>query len=233
MTEPIQRRGEWWQESPTGRWLKWNEATQSWDEQAAPPPPPDSTPADSVQRFSPPTQVGQVVPPETHGSAIGSLVLGILWLGGVGSLIGLVLGVRAKREIDQSAGLLGGRGIAVAGIVLGWIGLAGALLTAALLVFAGAVVESQSEKSARAQMESAVKNAATAEESYLTSNPAYSSSVDDLEQEEGLFYSSQVVLEIEADGSNGYCIEASHENLPGEIIRYDSDEGQPQEGPCN
>ena len=39
---------------------------------------------------------------------------------GVGSILALVFGYKAKREIDDSAGMQKGRGMAVAGIVLGW-----------------------------------------------------------------------------------------------------------------
>jgi Domain of unknown function (DUF4190) len=59
----------------------------------------------------------------TNGLAIASLVLGILWLYWVGSILALVFGYIARRQIAQRQGLQGGRGLATAGIVLGWIGL--------------------------------------------------------------------------------------------------------------
>jgi hypothetical protein len=52
--------------------------------------------------------------------AVASLVLGILWLCTVGSVLALVFGYLALRQIDERRE--GGRGLAVAGIVLGWIG---------------------------------------------------------------------------------------------------------------
>lgn len=67
-------------------------------------------------------------PRTTNGKALASLVLGILWLWGVGSIIALVLGYGARREIARSRGAEDGSGLATAGIVLGWIGLAGVLL---------------------------------------------------------------------------------------------------------
>jgi hypothetical protein len=39
MTQPIQREGSWWSQTDGG-WMRWNEATQSWEGQAAGPPPP-------------------------------------------------------------------------------------------------------------------------------------------------------------------------------------------------
>jgi hypothetical protein len=38
----------------------------------------------------------------TNGLAIASLVLGILWLGGLGSILALVFGYIAKKQIDDS-----------------------------------------------------------------------------------------------------------------------------------
>jgi hypothetical protein len=55
--------------------------------------------------------------------AIASLVLGILWLCGVGSLLAIIFGGVALGV--TSGGRKGGRGFAVAGLVLGIIGLLG------------------------------------------------------------------------------------------------------------
>lgn len=60
----------------------------------------------------------------TNGLAIASLVLGIVWLWGIGSIMALVFGYISKDQIDRSQGRQEGRGMAVAGIVLGWIGVA-------------------------------------------------------------------------------------------------------------
>lgn len=57
----------------------------------------------------------------TNGMAIASMVLGILWLYWIGSILALVFGYIAKRQI-QERGETGG-GMATAGIVLGWIGI--------------------------------------------------------------------------------------------------------------
>lgn len=70
------------------------------------------------------------VPPSTNGLAIASLVLGILWLYWLGSILALIFGYVARRQIDTSHGASNGRGLATAGVVLGWIGI-GVLLEAA------------------------------------------------------------------------------------------------------
>lgn len=61
-------------------------------------------------------------PASTNGFAVASLVLGILWLLWVGSVLALIFGYLAKRQIRERG--QGGDGIATAGIVLGTIGTA-------------------------------------------------------------------------------------------------------------
>jgi hypothetical protein len=64
----------------------------------------------------------------TSGLAIASLVLGILWVCGIGALLATVFGAVAINQISQSNGKLTGKGMAIAGLVLGIIGLALCLL---------------------------------------------------------------------------------------------------------
>jgi hypothetical protein len=71
--------------------------------------------------------------PPTNGFAIASLVCGIVGMG-IGSVLALVFGYVAKRQIDESHGMQGGRGLAIAGIVLGWIGVGFLVLMAVALV---------------------------------------------------------------------------------------------------
>ena len=101
------------------------------------------SPEEIVAAAADPVPDGQFVPfpfpvpapaPETNGLAIASLLFGIFWLGGIGSLAALVLGYRARREIRRSAGFQRGSSLATIGIVLGWIGIA-ALVIAAVAAF--------------------------------------------------------------------------------------------------
>lgn len=64
----------------------------------------------------------------TNGFAIASLVLGIVWAMGIGSILALVFGYIGKSQIDDSGGTQTGRGMAIAGIVLGWVGVGFILL---------------------------------------------------------------------------------------------------------
>jgi len=72
---------------------------------------------------------------KTSALAIWSLVLGILsitclWL--LGSIPAIILGILAVKNIDQSGGVLKGRGIGVAGIVTGSIGILAGLFSVAI-----------------------------------------------------------------------------------------------------
>ena len=73
---------------------------------------------------------------ETNGLAIASLVFGILWLAGLGSLLAIVFGVKGRSQIDASGGHQGGRGLATAGIALGATGIGGLALLLILLLAA-------------------------------------------------------------------------------------------------
>lgn len=63
----------------------------------------------------------------TNAKAIVSLVLSLIWVGGLASVVAIVLGVLAKREIRERPDE-GGSGIATAGIVLGVLGVLGAMV---------------------------------------------------------------------------------------------------------
>ena len=60
--------------------------------------------------------------------AVASMVVGIVWIWGIGSILALALGYSARSQIDRSGGTETGRGMAIAGIVLGWIGIGGLIL---------------------------------------------------------------------------------------------------------
>jgi hypothetical protein len=80
---------------------------------------PATPPAQGVP-YGQPYGYGYPPPPRTNGLAIASMVLGILWLYWVGSILALVFGYVARKQIRER-GEAGG-GMATAGIVLGWVG---------------------------------------------------------------------------------------------------------------
>jgi hypothetical protein len=70
----------------------------------------------------------------TNGLAIAAMVLGIVWIYWIGSVLALVFGYKARKQIDESNGRESGRGMATAGIVLGWIGVGVAVLAIVIIV---------------------------------------------------------------------------------------------------
>jgi hypothetical protein len=72
----------------------------------------------------------------TNGMAIASMVLGIIWIYWVGSVLALVFGYVALRQIrDRDEA---GRGMAIAGIVLGWVGVGVAAIVLIIVIVAAA-----------------------------------------------------------------------------------------------
>jgi hypothetical protein len=61
---------------------------------------------------------------KTSGMAIASLIFGILFLFFPLSLLAVVFGHVSLSQIKKSAGRLGGRGLAITGLVLGYLGIA-------------------------------------------------------------------------------------------------------------
>ncbi|HJR45839.1 MAG TPA: DUF4190 domain-containing protein [Actinomycetota bacterium] len=169
-------------------------------------------------------------PGETNGKAIASLVLAILWMFGLGSLLAVILGHMATREIDGSGGRQGGRGIAVGGLILGWLGLASVaafiLLLGGLFAAGDAVIDEFSDD-VQADMASTLKNAATAQESFRTINTRYTRNPGDL-RGEGFAPGGANLVIVEAT-KNSYCMEA---RAVGHVMSYDSSEGTPRDGPC-
>ena len=118
------------------------------------PPPGYYGPPPSVPPFgSGPASAGPPGEPPAYGSprrssglAIASMVLGIVclaiavfafFISWIGSVLALIFGYVANRRIARSEGTLGGRGMAVAGIVLGWIGSALAIAIIVVVVLVG------------------------------------------------------------------------------------------------
>ena len=71
----------------------------------------------------------------TNGMSIAALVLGVLWLYGVGSILSLIFGYISLGQIKRDPRQRG-KGMAIAGVVLGWVGIVGAAIVVALIVYA-------------------------------------------------------------------------------------------------
>ena len=75
--------------------------------------------------------------PPSEGKAVLSLVLGILsfFICGLTGIPAIVLGFSAKSDIRASGGMVGGGGLATAGIVMGFAGTAMTMLSIGFIVF--------------------------------------------------------------------------------------------------
>lgn len=92
MAEPIQRRGSWWQETPDGSWLRWNDQSEAWETRPMPPPPPDGNFSGAIPRpqsvsatvlptASPSVLTNGEVPAEWWQRALAALIDGGILLG--------------------------------------------------------------------------------------------------------------------------------------------------------
>lgn len=162
-------------------------------------------------------------PAATSGLAVTSLVLSVLWLGGIGSIAGLVTGLVARGRIRASRGALGGGGLATAGIAVGAAGFG-------LMLLWAVVVPSflqQQHQQARAEVTTTLRNAAVAEESFYTENGTYTDSLPALVRE-GLDPRGVTVTILSAS-ETGYCMAASD----GRQTRWLSNNGfSPSLAPC-
>ena len=73
------------------------------------------------------------VRPRTDGLAVASMVLGILWVFGLGSILAVIFGHVSLRNVKRDP-LLRGKGMAIAGLVLGYIGVATLALNILFLI---------------------------------------------------------------------------------------------------
>ncbi|GAC1371491.1 MAG: hypothetical protein NVSMB32_15640 [Actinomycetota bacterium] len=86
--------------------------------------------------YGPPSAYGRPLP-RTNALAVASLVLALVWLGGIGSLLAVVSGFIAHGAITRSQGAEAGSGLAIGGVVIGAVGLLGTLLVALGLLALG------------------------------------------------------------------------------------------------
>lgn len=168
----------------------------------------------AAQQYAPAWQVAPQ-PQRTSGKAIGALVASIIC--GIGSIVGIVLGSLALRDVRRSNGTVGGSGLAITGITLGGLGL---LATPFLLAIALPVFLHQRDTATRNELRDVLRNAATAEESYWTDHQTYTTSVEAL-RGEGLEVPEAIALHVARADASLYCIEALHDDLPDEIWHYD------------
>lgn len=78
MAEPVFRGGVWWQQQDDGSWLRWNEATNSWEPSGPPPPDQGLPPVPPMPGTGMPGQYGQYGSAAPGGQVPNYLVWSIL-----------------------------------------------------------------------------------------------------------------------------------------------------------
>ena len=109
-------------------------------------------------------------PPRTNAKAIASLVLGIVWACGVGSVLALVLGHKARKEIKGSEGTQKGHGLARAGIALSLVGIAVAV---GVVVAIARPTHYRHDAAYNKAAQSSLRNAMAAAKTCSADNPWY------------------------------------------------------------
>jgi hypothetical protein len=141
-------------------------------------------------------------PDSARGFAIASLVLGIVWLFGIGSVLAVIFGHIALSRIKRAVSGAG-RGMAIAGLVLGYLGIGVAIISA--VTVASGQAETSSPGNVNASR--AARNAFYAEETYFVDSGAYTANRDELISY-GFVPDDDVDLVVHATDTD-YCVIAS------------------------
>lgn len=65
-----------------------------------------------------------LTPEQSNNYSLMSLIFGLLWLGGAGSVVAVILGHKVLNSMGETGERSPDKGMAIAGVVLGWIGVA-------------------------------------------------------------------------------------------------------------
>ncbi|HEY8526752.1 MAG TPA: DUF4190 domain-containing protein [Acidimicrobiales bacterium] len=126
---------------------------------AAPPPTGWPSPTPPPPRYR---------PHKLSGLAVASLVLGITWIFWLGSILALIFGYLALRQIKRTGD--SGKGLAIGGIVLGWIGVVTLVGVIALAAAASDDDPSSSEETRTAATDGGGASESDADEGPITNS---------------------------------------------------------------
>ncbi len=152
---------------------------------------------------------------KTSGLAIASLVLGIAGpcTVGLGSIIGLIIGIVGLVKIGKSAGAKGGRGLAIAGIVVSGLGilLLPALLGMLAAILMPAVISARDMAIATSSVNN-VKHVCIAAQTYAASHGQQLPPADSwpqVLQDEGIIVGDEILADpSDADAGRAYAMNA-------------------------
>ncbi len=141
--------------------------------------------------------------PWTHnGLAITAVVLGVLWLGGLGSLLAVIFGHVSRGQIKRRPQR--GAGLALAALIIGYAGLVGSVVFWANI---GSIINSDTVQNVIVQED--IKDAANAERAFAADHGTYTNNGVDLGNENFQPVGDNTIYA--AYSSNvGYCIVGGH-----------------------
>jgi hypothetical protein len=181
------------------------------------------------QQFGGPPMGYSLAAAQSPGKTLGivSLVLSLLWLGGLGS-IGAIITGHMSRSTDRKAGAPQS-GLALAGLILGYLG---AVATVLILVASIAlpVFLDQRAQARSAGLTSELRSAAVVQETLMTDYGSYATSADELVAA-GYSGDPSVRLEVLAMDGVNYCLGAVVPEV-GEALYFDSATGTVSPTPC-
>ena len=166
-------------------------------------------------------QPGFYAPPgpapwSTNGLAIAGLILSILWLGGLGSLLGVIFGHVARGQIRKRPQK--GAGLALAALILGYLGLVGSV---ALYANIDRIINSGVVQNALVQED--LKDAASAEHDFLEASGKYTNDPANLSNF-GFTPIGRNTIYAAYKSDQGFCLVGAH-NGSNTWYLYDSDNG--------
>lgn len=217
------------------RWFdghRWTDHRRDQDDPDEDPPPPTGRREATTDRTTAGWQAGQMpgaapLPRiQTSGLAIGSIVIGFLWIFGVGSVIGVILGLMALRQIRRSNGLVGGRVLAVVGILVSLTTLG---LTALVVFNFDGVVDTVKGELVEGATREELRRAGAAMEAYHDLEGTYPGDVGALV---AVDYRPEddVTLAVGLANPRTWCLEALHRD--GETVWHLERNGEPATGRC-
>lgn len=167
----------------------------------APPPTYAPPPGSPPSPYYPATQYGPA-PGPTNGLTIASLVLSLLWLGGLGSLLGIIFGHVSHGQIKRRQQR--GSGIALAGLIVGYIGLVASIVFWSLLP---RIIDSGTVQDVLVQQD--VRSAASAEHDFFNDTGAYTNDGHELRVKGFNPLGHNMILA--ATSTDGFCVVGAHD----------------------
>ena len=155
-----------------------------------------------------------------RGLAITSLVSSLVWVFGIGSVVGVVTAILTfKRRPDPVS-----RGLAIAGLVIGVLGL---IVAAVSTTFAVSVFTDQRDVAQERQVQSDVRNGAVEMERAYTDAGRYpgASGQDLPDVIDGFVPSDGVTVELTQVSEGRFCLTGYREGWDGPVAAYDSHGG--------